>query len=83
MGLRYHIAFDTKELSRVLDQPTKIANEISLRALVYAHRTKDAHLRFSYTQIQNYTPPKTRKKPTDATTTYDVDTYNTFVAYNM
>ena len=28
--------------------------------------------------MANYTPPKTRKKPTDTTTTYDVDTYNTF-----
>ncbi len=79
MGLRYDIAFVTKELSRVLDQPTKVANEISHRALVYyAYRTKDAHLKFSYTRMANYTPPKTRKKPTDTTNTYDVDTYNTF-----
>ena len=28
MGLRYDIAFVTKELSRVLDQPTNVANEI-------------------------------------------------------
>jgi hypothetical protein len=77
MGLRYDIAFVTKELSRVLDQPTKVANEISHRALIYARRTKNDNLRFSYTQMASYTPPKTRKKPTDTTTTYDVDSYNT------
>jgi hypothetical protein len=27
MGLRYDVAFTTKELSRVLDKPTKTANE--------------------------------------------------------
>ena len=51
MGLRYGIAFVTKELSRVLDQPTNVANEISHRALIYAYRTKDAHLKFSYTNM--------------------------------
>ncbi len=61
-----------RSMSRVF-----VTNEISHRALVYAHRTKDAHLRFSYNKMTNYTPLKTRKKPTDTTTTYDVDTYNT------
>jgi hypothetical protein len=42
MGLRYDIAFITKELSRVLDKPTKIANEIVNRALIYSYRTRDA-----------------------------------------
>ncbi len=77
MGLRYDIAFVTKELSRVLDQPTRTANEISHRALVYAYRTKHAHLRFSHNNMTNYTPPKTRKKPHDHTHTYAVEQYNT------
>ena len=78
MGLRYDIAFVTKELSRVLDKPTKTANEIVKRALIYSHRTKDAHLRFSSILMKDYTPPKTRRKPTDAFTTYDVDHFNTY-----
>ncbi len=47
MGLRYDLAFTTKELSRVLNAPTKIANEIVKRALLYAMRTSTAHLTFS------------------------------------
>jgi hypothetical protein len=35
MGLRFDIAFITKELSRVLDKPTPIANEIVNRALIF------------------------------------------------
>ena len=62
MGLRYDLAFVTKELSRVLDKPTTAANEIVNRALVYAVRTADAYLRFSHTNMTGYTPPKTRKR---------------------
>jgi hypothetical protein len=51
MGLRYDLAFVTKELSRVLDKPTHTANEIVSRALVYAVRTADAYLRFSHTNM--------------------------------
>ena len=76
MGLRYDLAFVTKELSRVLNAPTKTANEIVKRALLYAVRTQHAHLNFSHAKMTGYTPPKTRKKPTDITTEYDTD-YNT------
>jgi hypothetical protein len=78
MGLRYDIAFTTKELSRVLDKPTKIANEIVNRALIYSYRTKDAHLKFSSLLMTGYIPPKTRRKPTDAISDYDVDHFNTY-----
>jgi hypothetical protein len=33
MGIRYDIVYTTKELSRVLNEPTKVANEIVRRAL--------------------------------------------------
>ncbi len=73
MGLRYDMAFVTKELSPVLDKPTPSANEIANRALNYAHRTKHAHLKFSHTLMTKCQPPKTRKKPTE----YEVNQYNT------
>jgi hypothetical protein len=78
MGLRYDIAFTTKELSRVLDKPTKTANEIVNRALIYSYRTRDAHLRFSSLLMTGYTPLKSRRKPNDAITAYDVENYNTY-----
>jgi hypothetical protein len=73
MSLRYDLAFITKELSRVLNAPTKTANEIVNRALLYAVRTKNAHLRFSHAKMFGYLPPKTRKKPTDINTDYSTD----------
>ncbi len=76
MGLRYDLAFVTKELSRILDKPTHTANEIVNRALVYAVRTADAYLRFSHQNMTGYTPPKTRKKPTDGKTDYETTQYN-------
>jgi hypothetical protein len=78
MGLRYDVAYTTKELSRVLDKPTKIANEIVNRALIYACRTKEAHLQISSLLMTGYTPPKTRRKPTDTITAYDVEHFNTY-----
>lgn len=44
MCLRYDLTYTTKELSRVLQQPTKTANEILKRAFRYAAQTKDAYL---------------------------------------
>jgi hypothetical protein len=35
MGIRYDITYTVKELSRVLQQPTKIAKEILERTLTY------------------------------------------------
>jgi hypothetical protein len=49
----------SKELSRVLDKPTKTANEIVHHALIYSHRTKEAHLKFSSILMKDYAPPKT------------------------
>jgi hypothetical protein len=76
MGLRYDLAFTTKELSCVLNAPTKVANEIVKRALIYAIRTHNAHLTFSHTTMTGYIPPKTRKKPMDGNQEYETD-YNT------
>jgi hypothetical protein len=77
MCLRYELTYTTKELSRVLQQPTKTANEILKRALRYAAQTKDAYLSFNHDTMQSYTPPKTRRKPTDTETTcYDTQEHN-------
>ena len=76
MGLRYDLAFVTKELSRVLNAPTKTANEILNRALLYIKRTGNAYLEYSHDKMLMYKPPPTRKKPSDITDAYDV-TYNT------
>ncbi len=35
MGIRYDVVYTTKELSRVLSEPTKIASEILHRAMIY------------------------------------------------
>jgi hypothetical protein len=77
MCLRYDLTYTTKELSRVLQQPTKHANEILKRALTYAAQTKDAYLLFSYDAMQSFTPPKMRKKPTDSDNNcYETNAYN-------
>jgi hypothetical protein len=77
MCLRYDLTYTTKELSRVLQQPTKTANEILKRAVRYAAQTKDAYLLFDHDAMQSYTPPKTRRKPTDTETTcYETQEYN-------
>ena len=65
MGIRYDIVYTTKELSRVLNEPTKTANDIVRRALLYITRTKNAHLRYSHDAMVASKLPATRKKPTD------------------
>jgi hypothetical protein len=76
MGVRFDVVYTTKELSRVLNEPTKIANEIVRRALLYVKRTKNAHLRYSHNAMSMFKPPPTRKKPTDITDNYDTSNYN-------
>jgi hypothetical protein len=74
MCLRYDLAYNTKELSRVLQEPTKTANEILRRAINYTIQTKHAHLQFNHDNMLNYKPPKTRRKPTDTEkATYDTE----------
>jgi hypothetical protein len=75
MGIRYDISYTTKELSRVLAEPTETANDILNRALLYIKRTQHAYLAYDHTTMLAYTPPPTRKKPTDIDETYNVD-YN-------
>ncbi len=40
MGIRYDISYTTKELSRVLAEPTETANDILNRTLLYIKRTQ-------------------------------------------
>jgi hypothetical protein len=77
MGIRLDLVYITKELSRVLAEPTKIANELVERAIEYTVKSKHAHLTFSLARMQGFTPPKTRKKPTDyKKEKYAVEDYN-------
>jgi hypothetical protein len=65
MCLRCDVVYATKELSRVLSSPTPLARSLLQRAPLCAKRTAHATLRFRYTDMSTYTPPPTRKKPTD------------------
>jgi hypothetical protein len=75
MGIRYDIVYTTKELSRVLNEPTKVASDIVRRALLYITRTKEAHLSFSHTAMMTFKVPATRKKPTDMKDNYETQDY--------
>jgi hypothetical protein len=77
MGIRYDIVYAVKELSRVLQEPTKIAQEILERTLTYITQSHHAHLIFDHDTMATYTLPPTRKKPTQQTDIYNVDEYNT------
>ncbi len=76
MGIRYDISYTTKELSRVLAEPTETANDILNRTLLYINRTQHAYLAYDHTTMLAYKTPPTRKKSTDIDDTYNVD-YNT------
>jgi hypothetical protein len=75
MGLRMDLVFTTKELSRVLTEPTKEANQILARTVQYVEQTKHARLEFKLENMINYIPPKTRKKPNDLVNPYESDAY--------
>jgi hypothetical protein len=68
--------YTTKELSRVLSEPTTTANDIVKRALIYVKRTKEAHLKYSSRAMHAFKIPVTRKKPPDTTDKYDTSEYN-------
>ncbi len=77
MGIRFDLVYITKELSRVLAEPTKTSNELVDRAIECTIKTKDAHLTFSHERMTSFQPPKTRKKPTDnEKEKYEVSEYN-------
>ncbi len=77
MGIRYDIVYTIKELSRVLNEPTKVANDIVRRALLCITRTKEAHLSFSHAaMMMAFKVPATRKKPTDMKDNYETKDYN-------
>ncbi len=50
MGIRYDIVYVVKELSRVLQEQTKIAQELLQRTLTYLTQTKEAHLLYATTR---------------------------------
>jgi hypothetical protein len=75
MGIRYDVVYATKEISRVLSEPTKIANDLLERALLYVKRTQNAYLSYSSERMHACKLPPTRKKPTDVSDTYNTD-YN-------
>ncbi len=79
MGIRYDIIYTVKELSRVLQEPTKIAHEILDRTLTYILQTHTAHLTFNHEAMVSYTLPPTRKDPVphhDGTETTQEYIYN-------
>ncbi len=76
MGIRYDIVYTTKELSRVLNELTKVANDIVRRALLYITRIKEAHLSFFHAAMMDFKVPATRKKPTDMKDNYETQDYN-------
>jgi hypothetical protein len=67
MGIRYGLVYVTKELSRVLQEPTNTTIEILEQTLLYVSCTQNVYLQFN--------PPPTRAKPTDAKDIYVVDEY--------
>ncbi len=75
MGTRYDIIYTVKELSRVLQEPTKIAKEILERTLAYVTQTPTAYLEYDPTKMSAFTLPPTRKKPLLTHNIYDVDEY--------
>jgi hypothetical protein len=77
LGIRYDIIYAVKELSRVLQEPTKIAHEILDRIPTYITQTYKAHLIFDHKAMVSYTLPPTRKKPNQQVDIYNVDEYNT------
>jgi hypothetical protein len=76
MGIRYDVVYTTKELSRILSEPTKIGNEILDRAMIYIKRTQKTYLEYSHDTMIAFKPSLTCQKPTDVSDEYDVS-YNT------
>jgi hypothetical protein len=64
MGLRIDLVYITKELSRVLTEPTAEANKILAHTLQYIEQTKHARLDFTRDKILHYQPPKTHTQET-------------------
>jgi hypothetical protein len=75
MGIRYDVTYTVKELSRVLQEPTKIAKELLERTLQYVTQTKDAFLEFNTDRMNHYQIPPTRKKPIQTPDIYDTNGY--------
>jgi hypothetical protein len=76
MGIRYDITYSVKELSRVLQEPTKTAKEILERTLNYVTQTPDAYLEYNPTAMHAFKLPPTRKKPQLSHDIYDTVKYN-------
>jgi hypothetical protein len=46
------------------------------RAPQYTTQTSEAYLEYDYKKMANFTPPLTRKKPTDTDDVYETNSYN-------
>jgi hypothetical protein len=75
MGIRFDITYAVKELSRILQEPTKIAGEILERTLDYITQTKDAFLEYNPETMLTYELPATRKIPHAQQDIYDTHAY--------
>ncbi len=75
MGIRFDITYAVKELSRVLQVPTKVAEEILERTLDYITQTKDAFLAYNPDTMINYELPAARKIPHAHKDIYDTQAY--------
>jgi hypothetical protein len=62
MEVRYDLVYMVKELSRVLQERTKIAREIWGRTLTCMTQTEEAHLEYNNHRMTHFTSPPTRKK---------------------
>jgi hypothetical protein len=78
-GLRHDFKHSTKECSRVADNPTLIAEQMTDRLLLYIPQTRDAALTSKRSRMLQRAPPPTRKKPGDA----DPETHNMMKDYNL
>ncbi len=76
MGTRYDITYTFKELSRVLQEPTKTAREILERTLTYVTQTPQVYLEYNPAKMKAFTLPPTQKKPQLQDDIYNVDGYN-------
>ena len=78
-GIRFDLNFATKELSRVADKPTALAESLMSRQLLYLSQTTEARLLYDRTRMETYEPPPTRRKPSDT----DEDMYALAQLYDL
>jgi hypothetical protein len=80
--LRYDLIYTVKELSRVLQQPTALAQEILKRTLLYICRTKHYQLTYDPTAMAHHQPPPVRPRPHTTKDIYATEDCNTPDAFS-